>query len=505
MSYKVNNKKIAKNTIALYIRMGFTMLVSFWTTRITLQVLGVNDFGLNNLVSGIVSLFSFLNASLGTAVQRFYSIEIGKNNIEKLKKTFGCALSMHFIVAIFTSLLIELFALLFLDQLNIPIERQSAAKIVFQISILSLFINIVSVPYSAMLRAREMFSKIATMDILQSLLRLIIIYILTIINYDKLVSLSLLNLLVSFIYVGLTLYISYRDEACKTGLCWDIKIIKSMIKFISMLIITVFALLVRDKGIILLINLYFNLAINAAYAVAMQVMTMTNTFVANFKQSLVPQMVASYGYGDITTMHRLINIGTKMTFILMLTVSVPIIFESNYLLELWLKTPPENTSGLIKLVLINVNISSFTYFLYQGVHATGNITRQQTAYSIMYIINIILIVILFELGFNYLTALYVTILTSIVQCAINIYYAKKTFSYDIETFVTSIIPRCLTAVSIHVIIMYLVTNHLCEESIYRLILTIIISIIISTSTGLYIIFDRPERKYVINKLIKLKK
>lgn len=499
MAYQVDNKKIAKNTLALYFRMGFTMIVSFFATRVTLKVLGVDDFGLNNLVSGVVALFSFLNASLGTAVQRYYSIEIGKKNNERLRTTFGSALSMHLIVALMTVVLMEIFAIFFLHKLNIPIERMHAAQVVFQISIVSLFFNILSVPYSAMLRARERFSSIATVDIFQAVLRLGVLYLLYTINYDKLITLSWLNFAISLFYISSLFFLARKEEACHSLPCWEKDIISGMMKFISMLILTVLASLFRDKGIIVLINLFFGLAINAAYAVAMQVMSLTNTFVTNFKQSMVPQMMASYGYGDMPTMNRLINIGTKITFLLMLAISMPLMFECEYILSLWLGTPPEHTSELVILALINVNISSFTYFLYQGVHATGNITKQQTAFSVLYILNIVLIYLLFKLGLGYTYALYVTISISVIQCLLNVYFAKKTFAYDVKHFFMAILPRCIASVGLYTLL-FVVFTKMFEISLLRLILSLILDLVLTLLIGYYVIFSRNERMAVMEKL-----
>lgn len=502
MTYQVDNKKIAKNTLALYFRMGFTMAVAFIATRVTLKVLGVGDFGLNNLVSGVVALFSFLNASLGTAVQRYYSIEIGKGNSKRLKTIFGSALSMHFIVAFVTVALMEIFAVFFLHKLNIPVERMHASQTVFQISIISLFFNILSVPYSAMLRAREKFSSIATIDIVQAILRLGVLYLLYTINYDKLITLSLLNFAISLFYIGSLVVLASKEEACHSAFCWDKDIINGMMKFISMLILTVLASLFRDKGVIVLINLFFGLAINAAYAVAMQVMSLTNSFVTNFKQSMVPQMMASYGYGDLSTMHRLINLGTKITFLLMLAISMPIMFECEYILGIWLGTPPKHTSELVILALINVNISSFTYFLYQGVQATGNITKQQSVFSLLYMLNVLLIFLFFKLGANFSSALYVTIMISVLQCVVNLYFSKQAYSYNIRNFILHIFYRCVVAVGIYYLgfrLLYV----LFEPSFLRLFISVFVSIVFCVCVGIFIILDRKERENVMKKLLNI--
>lgn len=498
-----NSGRIAKNTVALYIRMAITMFISFFTTRITLQVLGAEDYGLNNLVSSVVALFSFLNGSMGTAVQRFYSIEIGKEREDRLGRTFGSALSLHMIVALATGLLMEVFAMFFLHKLNIPQERLFAAQIVFQISILSMLLNVISVPYSALLRAREEFSKIAIAEVLQSFGRLVVALILMRITYDHLIALGCFNLLVTVTYCLAIVFIARKYQECRNRICWDKSIIKDISKFISMLLVTVLASLFRDKGIVILVNYFFGLLINAAYAIAMQVMSIVSTFVMNFKQALVPQITISYGKGEINTMKNLINLGTKVTFILMLMITLPIIAEGEYILNLWLKIPPDNTYKLVCLVLININISSFTYFMYQGVHATGHITAQQVVMSLLYVLNIIGIYVTFKLGGSYLYGLYVSIIISLLQCGANVYFATQSFGYDWKNLLFSIIPRCTLTIILTIPIIFIIKNTL-TSSILRLISITIVSGLLNIFIGYYVLLTNQERKrasYFFKKLI----
>lgn len=503
MEYKIDNKKIAKNTLALYFRMGFTMIVSFFTTRIVLQVLGVDDYGLNNLVGSVVSLLSFINGSMGTAVQRFYSIEIGKKNDERLSKIFGTGLYLHMIVAFITVLLAEIFAIFFLDKLNIPENRLFAAHCVFQISILTLALNIINVPYAALLRAREEFSKTAIVDIIQAILRLLILYLLYHINYDKLTSFALLNFAISLYYIGTITWLARKYNECKANICRDKQLIKEMIKFVSLLLVTVLASLFRDNGLVIFINLFFGLAINAAYAIAHQIMNVVNTFVANFKQSFVPQLMSSYGANDIEGMNLLINRGTKISFLLMLIISLPVIFEIDTLLNLWLDTPPEHTSELVILTLININISSFTYFMYQGVHATGNITLQQTYMSSLYVFNVILVYISFLLGFNFYTALYITFAFSMIQCMFNLYFAHKYFGYSLKGFIP-ILFKCISCTIIAVSILFLIQSFI-FPSIYRIVITTLITILLSSLSGFYILLDKNEQKSCLLFFNKIKR
>lgn len=487
------NNKIAKNTIALYIRMAITMFISFFTTRITLEVLGVDDYGLNNLVSSVVALFSFLNGSMGTAVQRFYSVEIGRNEEEKLGKVFGSGLALHVIVAVVTVALMEIFAIFFFHKLNIPQERIFAGQVVFQISIVSMALNILSVPYTALLRAREEFSKIAIADVMQSVGRLIVVYLLLQINYDHLISLGILNFAVTLVYIIFIVCIARKYKECRHTICWDKDIVKQIAKFISMLLVTVLASLFRDKGIIILVNLFFGLAVNAAYAVAMQVMHIVSTFVMNFKQSVVPQIMISYGKKDLTRMNRLVNTGTKITFLLMLMITLPIIFEGEYILNLWLKKPPQYSYELVCLVLININVSSFTYFMYQGVHASGKITFQQIAMSTLYILNIVGIYVVFKLGYSFYYGIFVTITISFLQCITNLFFAHKTFEYNIKYFMKSILPQSIITIAIAAIVMYYLTANI-DSSLLRLVVSTIASTAIIVATGYIIMLDGTEKK-----------
>lgn len=492
MAFSVDNKKIAKNTVALYVRTIITMVISFFTARVTLQVLGVEDYGLNNLVGSVVALFSFLNASMGTAVQRFFNIEIGKGNDERLGKVYGVGLYLHIIVAIITVIVAEIFAIFFLSKMNIPPARLFAAHVVFQISILSMALNIINVPNYALLKAHEMFDKMAMVEIIQALLRLVVLYFLYIISYDKLIVFSALNLGVTIYYVSALFLMSRRYSEAHNRPCKDKDLAKEMLTFISLLVITVLAEFGRKQGLVMLINLFFGLAINAAYAIAVQVSNMVNTFVLNIKQPMIPQMMAAYGAGNKEAMFKLINLGTKITALLMLIMTLPIVFEVDYLLELWLKTPPEYSSRLVILVLVNINISSFTYFLYQGVHATGNITKQQIWMSSLYVFNILLIYVFFKFGFDFYYALYITILISICQCVVNLLMAKKYYSYSITFFLRDSFVPCLIVTGLISISLFGLRS-LMPSSIWRVLLIGMVGVGLGVLFGFYILLNKEER------------
>ncbi len=492
MAYSVNSNRIAKNTIALYIRMGVTMIISFFTARVTLQQLGVEDYGLNNLVGSIVSMFSFLNSSMGAAVQRFYSIEIGKNNEERLGRVYGVALYLHIIVAAVTFVLAEIFAIFFLHKMNIPTDRMYAAQVVFQISVVSLVLNIINVPNTALLRAREMFSKTAVVEVIQAVLRLVVLYLLVHITYDKLITLSFLNFAITIYYVGALFFMSRKFSETHNPPLRDKELIRQMLSFISLLVVTIMTYVAKTQGIALLVNLFFGLVINAAYAIAIQVSNIVESFANNFKASMEPQMVSSYGAGDLNAMHKIINYGTKVTFLLMLAIAIPVIFESQFVLNIWLGTPPEHAAKLVSLTLIAIIISGFTFFQYKGVHATGRILPQQILASSTNILSILLFYVLFKLGASFESALYVNMIIGAFQCGVNIYYSRKNYNYSVSAFLKNVLLPCVTLVVVIILIIAVVVLWM-NPSLLRFLTVFVLSETMILTLGYLIVLDKSEK------------
>lgn len=503
MAFQINSKKIAKNTITLYIRQFVTMIISFFTVRVTLAQLGVEDYGLNNLVGSIVSMFSFINGSMGTAVQRFYSYEIGKENESELKKIFGVGLFLHLIVAFITLLIAEVFAIFFLKRMNIPENRMFAAQIVFQISIITLVLGIITVPYSSLLRARELFSKTALVEIVQAFLRLLNLYLLVAISYDKLIVLSFLNFLVScggiiaFVVMGL------KFKETHSFPLYDKKLIKEMLSFVSLLLITVLASLLNSQGIVMLVNLFFGLALNAAYGVALQVQNAVNTFATNFKHSMVPQIMAAYGGKDYEAMHKLIQFGTKITFLLLAMITFPIMFTSEQLLTIWLKQPPERSSQLVIFVLIYINISSFMYFYGQGIHATGKILKQQIWLSSTYILSVLFVFLFYKFGFDISFAILVNIGFAIIQGIINLYYSRKYYFCSLKYFFFKIFIPCVFILLIYIVFLFILKSLFITKSFMYICIIFIFSLFIIPAISLFILFDKLERVKVFEFIKKI--
>ena len=493
------NKKIAKNTIALYIRMGITMFISFFTARITLEILGAEDFGLNNVVASVVAMFGFINGSMGTAVQRFFSVEIGRDNHKLLKRVFGTGLYLHTIVAAITLILTEIFAIFFLSKLNIPQERLFAAHCVFQISIVTLVLNILNVPFQALLKAREEFSKIAILDVLRAILKLGILLLLYRIQYDKLVALSIMNFAITIIYIIFIVVFAKKYNEVTFKLLRDKELVKNMLSFISMLIFTVLASVFNKQGIVIVVNLFFGLTINAAYAIAFQVSHMLDTFAMNFKQAVVPQLMQAFGANDMDRMNKLIYLATKVTFLLMMLISVPIIFEADYILQLWLKEPPKHAEIFTMLIVIGVNINTFYYFIYQAVHASGRIKKQQTLISISYILSVAVIYLCFKMGASFYYAAIIPILFSIIRNIIIIYCAKETIALSVSHYITSVVLPCL-AIFAFLAFFTFVIKHYFAVSLLRLFLIVLINSITALLMGYFVLLKKSERNVLLKTI-----
>ncbi len=479
------NLKILTNTSVLYLRTLITLAIGFYSTRLTLDILGVDDYGLYNLVASIVVLFAFLNKSMGTAVQRFYSIAIGENKEEDLSKIFNNSLIIHIAIAVVTVLSLEIFAYPYISKLNIPPDRLFSAKVVFQISVITFALNILNVPYLALLNAKEDFSKKAYFEILQSVLRLGLLFLLYYISYDKLISYSIIQFFVTLLLIISVNQIAKKYNVCNISFRIDKPAIKEMLSFSLIYLASVIVKLFKDQGIILLLNLFFGLAINAAYAIANQVRSYLLTFSLNFRASVVPQLMNSFGSNDMQRMNRLLFTASKLTNYLFLFLIIPIVFEASFLLEVWLKNPPEGSALFVILLVINEFIVSLSYFLLQAIHATGKIKNYTFFQIISYAINIILIYVFLWLGSSYYSVVYVTMFISVLMFAGSLFYAKQLIKINIKQYLVDVILPCLYIIIIVSSILYIIILKI-DPSLIRLLITASCSTLI---TGVLIYFS----------------
>ena len=377
------------------------MAVGIYTSRVILQALGVDDYGIYNVISGFVALFSILSASLVNASQRFISYEMGKES-PQMSRIFSGTISIHLLLAIIVILIFESFGLWFLNtQLNIDADRLFAANWVFQCSVLTFCINLISVPYNASIIAHERMNVFAYISIYEVFAKLGIVYLLFVIGYDKLIVYAILMLAIA---VSLRLlygyYCSHHFEECKFRFVIDLPLLKGMINFIGWNFLGSTAGILVTQGISILINIFFGVALNAARGVADQVNNAINTFVNNFMTAMNPQITKSYASGNYSYMNTLLIRGAKYATILYWVMSLGFFVEADYVLDIWLVEVPPYAPLFLRLVVIYSIFQSLSNTLYIGMLATGKIKKYQIVMSTLYFSSFILCYVLFKLNFG---------------------------------------------------------------------------------------------------------
>lgn len=349
----VNNKRIAKNTLMLYVRMLFTMAVSLYTSRVVLQTLGVEDYGIYNVVGGVITMFSFINGAMVSSTQRYLNFELATGDEAKLRCVFNTSIQIHAIIALAIILLGETVGLWFLmNKLVIPEARMTAAMWVYQCSIFSCAVGIMSTPYNADIIAREKMSAFAYISILEVCLKLLIVYLIVISPFDKLIIYAILilsvQLLIRFIY---SRYCNKHFR--ETLLEWKINrpLLKEMAGFAGWSFWGNLAAILYSQGLNMMLNIFFGPIVNAARAIAVLVQGTIQQFVGNFQMALNPQITKTYATGNLEQMHSLMFRSARFSFLLLLFLSLPVLLETNFILTLWLKTVPEHTVVFIQIMI----------------------------------------------------------------------------------------------------------------------------------------------------------
>ena len=375
----VNNKRIAKNTLLLYVRMLFIMGVSLYTSRVVLNTLGVEDYGIYNVVGGVVAMFGFINGAMSSATQRFITFALGKGDMDNLQKVFSTTLQIHALIATIIFILGETVGLWFMyTQMQIPADRIDAAFWVLQCSIMSAIVMIVSVPYNADIIAREKMSAFAYISILEAVLKLAIVFLLLVFTQDKLVLYSALVLCVQlFIRFCYGHYCNKHFPESKYRHVWDKRLFKEMTGFAGWSMFGNLSAVLYGQGLNMLLNVFFGPVVNAARAVAVQVQSVMQQFVSNFQMALNPQITKTYAKGEMDEMHQLMFRSARFSFYLLFLLSLPVLFETDFILTIWLKTVPDNTVTFLRIIICTSLIYTLANPLIIANQATGKVRKYQ--------------------------------------------------------------------------------------------------------------------------------
>lgn len=373
------NRRIAKNTLLLYVRMLFTMAISLYTSRVVLHVLGVTDYGVYNVVGGVITLLGFLTNSMSGASSRYITFSLGKGDMREMRRTFGNILSIHFLLAGVVLLLGETVGLWFvLEKLRIPADRMDAALWVYHLSVLTAMLGVVSVPYNAAIIAHERMGAFAYIGIVDALLKLVIVYLLWVMPYDKLVVYALLLFGVQvFDRIVYGWYCVRHFEETRVRFLFDRRLFREMFGYAAWTMNGNLAVVGYTQGINILLNLFFGPVVNAARGIAVQVQGVAQSFCGNFQTALNPQLTKSYAQGDLPRMHRLLTQSSKFSFFILWLIALPLMLEGPLVLKWWLGTVPAHTENFLRLTLCSSMLTTLSNPVIVSVHATGRLKRFQ--------------------------------------------------------------------------------------------------------------------------------
>lgn len=503
MSEVSNNKRIAKNTLMLYFRQILIMLVSLYTVRVVLEVLGAEDYGIYNVVAGVVTLFSFLSGAMATASQRYFSFDLGRKDHEQLKKTFSVTLTIYILLIFLVILLAETIGLWFVyTKLVIPADRLVAAKWIYQFSILNFAVTLITTPYMASIIAHENMNVYAYVSIVEAILKLAIVFLLQRLQYDKLVVYGFLLFTVGFINAALYRgYCKKKYEECRFKLIFDKKMFLEICGFTGWSLFGAFTSVVRTQAITILINQFFNPVVVAARAVSTQITNALNVFSSNFNTSLYAPIIKEYAAENKERMFSLIFNGCKMTFFLMWIFALPLCLRMEYVLNLWLKNLPDYVVIFTQLAIIESLINSISYPVSTAARAPGRMGLYEGTLGFLQLI----IFIASWIGIKFfngtpIIVFYVAILINIVMFFVRLVIVNKLINLPLREFA---VKTCIPIVVVTMVSSapaYFLNKNL-PQTFWALCLVVIMSLVLSCLSMYYFGLDKIWRDKVRNIIL----
>ena len=509
-SNQIDNKRIAKNTVLLYIRTLFVMVVSLYMSRVVLQVLGVEDYGVYQVIGGLVAMFSVMSSSLSSAISRFITFEIGTGNKEKLKRIFATSVIIQLCISFIVIIIAEFVGLWFMNtEMQIPSDRMDAAEWVLHCSLITFCINLLSIPYNACIIAHEHMKAFAYVSVVDVLLKLGVVLLIIHSPIDRLISYAiLLTIVAAFVRVIYTIYCHKNFEESKAKLIFDNQIFKEMFGFSGWSFFNNTAFIFNTQGVNMLMNVYFGVTVNAARGIANQVESAVLQFVNNFTTALNPQITKSYANNDLNGMHVLICRGAKFAYFSMLLLSLPIILDANQILHLWLVDVPDHTVIFVQLSLIMGMCDCIGTTGFTACMATGNIKRYSLVLTPLIILEFPLTWLLFVWGAPVVSTYYLYIFIKVSVLFVRMHLMKKMIGLNSVMYVKNVfIPIIITTIG--GILLPLLIVYSMDETILRLIVLLIGTVFSVGISALYLGMTYHERNVIIQKgaafLSKIKK
>ena len=503
MDNNISSKStIAKNTTFLYVRTVLIMLVSLYTSRVILQALGVEDYGVYTAIGGIIAFLSMVTGPIDNAISRFLTYELGRGDKDRLSRYFSTGLTTMIIFSVLSVIILETAGIWFLNnKMVIDDNRVVAANWVLHLSIAAFVVNLISAPYRAAIIAHEKMSLFAYMGILDALLKLAVAFLLMVSPIDKLVYYAVLllavSILVRFIYMVIC---NRRFEECRTvkiGL--DRELFKGLFSFAGWNVFGAASSFCRGQGINILFNLFGGPIINAAYGIANQVNAAVSSFVNSFTTALNPSIIKSYAASEKQYMMSLVYQGSRFSYYLVLLFAMPLILEAEQVTLLWLGQTPEYSVAFIQLMLIYSLIESLSKTIMAGVHASGKIRTYQIVMGLFQVIILPVAYVLLWMGYSPIAVFVAMVIVDIIAFFARMLMAKQIFELSIRVYLWEVIVKTMLVTIVALIVPLLLRINL-SETIIRFFIVVAVSLLTTTLSVLYVGCTPSERSALLVKV-----
>lgn len=485
----------------LYLRMIFIMAVTLYTSRVVLNVLGEVDFGIHNVVAGVVAMFGFLNSSMSATTQRFISFSLGKGDDKNLSKIFSTCVLTHAIIALLVFALIESVGLwYFYNELNAPADRMDAAFWVFQCAAFSTIITVMSIPFNADIIAHEKMSAFAYITIVEVSLKLLIVFLLGICNIDKLAMYGILLLVVQVgIFMVYMIYCLRHFKESRFKFVFEKTMFKEISAFAGWNLWGHLAAILFSQGLNLLLNSFFGPAVNAARGLANQVDNAVRQFSTNFQMAMNPQITKTYAAGDLQAMHTLVYRSSRFTYLLLLVLSLPLMIETEPILQLWLGTVPAWTASFVRIMLGVVILDAVANPLMISAAATGKVKVYQSVVGGIQLTIVPIAYVVLKMGGNPNSAFIVHLCVCVVAFVVRFIIIRRLIHLPVINYLTDVFLKCLLVTAISVILpiaLYI----LLPASMLNMVIILIVSMISVITVSYYVGLSSNERRFISDKL-----
>ena len=498
------NKRIAKNTLVLYVRMLFTMGISLFTSRVILQTLGVEDYGISSVVGGVISMFTFINAAMVSSTQRYLNFELVRGDANQLRSVFSTSLQIHALIALAIIVLSETVGLWFLNEkLVIPEARMTAAMWVYQCSILSCAVSIMSTPYNAVIVAHEKMSAFAYISILDVSLKLLVVYLLVVLPFDKLIILAILNLLVQlFIRYIYTLYCHRHFPESYFQFWFNMTLFKEMFGFAGWSFWGNLAAILYTQGLNMMLNIFFGPIVNAARGIAVQVQSAVQQFVGGFQTALNPQITKNYASNNLPQMHSLMFRSARFSFLLLFFLSLPVLMETNFILTLWLKTVPDDAVIFTQIMICISLIYTTANPCIIANQATGKVKIYQMVVGGILLLILPISYVVLKLGAPAYSVFIVHFCIESVAQFSRMYMLRKLIHLPLWQYMKNIYIPIVSTVAIAIILPLVVRMQFAEG--WLRFLAVGFTCVLSVGASSYFIgFTKQERVFFLDKSLRL--